>query len=160
MRRLARFADIRQKGGRYPNSVRRGSAGRRDQSVPLRERLRAHSATDGQHQRAAGPVSHSDDADRVCEEVGPNALDGHEFRRRLQGIVRAGDRRQRHRNRVARRGMLGFNHTGHVDELITRYDLDDAARARWHRGLRGRRQAESWRVLCSPSTRIRSSGTI
>lgn len=26
--------------------------------------------------------------------------------------------------RVARRGMLGYDHTGHVDELTTRYDLD------------------------------------
>ena len=26
--------------------------------------------------------------------------------------------------RVAQRGMLGFDHQGHVDELTTRYDLD------------------------------------
>ncbi len=42
------------------------------------------------------PVSDSDDAEGICGEVGPAALDGDELRGWLEGELRAGGRRERH----------------------------------------------------------------
>ena len=46
---------------------------------------------------SAGPVSQPDDAEGVRGEVGAEPDDGHEFRRRFEGVVRADDRRERDR---------------------------------------------------------------
>ena len=62
---------------------------------------------------------------RVCREVGPEAGDGHRVRRRLEGELRAGDRRQCHRtDRGQARHARATTIPAHVDALTTRYDLD------------------------------------
>ena len=51
-----------------------------------------------QHQGPAGPLPHPDDPGRLRREVGPEARHGDELRRRHQGLLRAGGRRERHRH--------------------------------------------------------------
>ena len=57
--------------------------------------------------------------------MGAEPHDGHQLRRRLEGLVRAVDRRQRLRAEGAQAGHVARrDHHGHVDELTTMYDLD------------------------------------
>ncbi len=93
--------------------LRRRPAGGRDQPVPLREGPRAHPPGHGQHQGAAGPLPQPDDAEGLRREVGAEPDDGHQLRRRLEGLVRAGDRRQRDRDEGAEaRACSGATTTG------------------------------------------------
>ena len=77
-----------------------------------------------QHQGPPGPLPQSHHPGGLREALGPERPHGHLLRRRHQGLLRAGDRRQCHRHAVAKRGMTGIDHTGHVDELTTAYDVD------------------------------------
>ncbi len=54
---------------------------------------------------------------------------------------------------VPKRGMNGWDHEGHVDELTDRYDVDRAARAGRHRRLRGEVEAGPGRVRAGHARR-------
>ena len=51
-----------------------------------------------QHQGPAGPLPHADDPGGLRREMGPEAGDGDELRRRHQGLLRAGGGGERHRH--------------------------------------------------------------
>ena len=90
-----------------------------------------HPALVRQRQGPAGPVSQSRPRRRASPRTGARTPDGDVLRRRHQDLVRAGDRRQRHRHARRRaRHARPRSTPDHIDELTELYDVDDAATAR------------------------------
>ena len=80
---------------RHPVRVRRRRAGRADEPLPLGQGPRARASRDRQRQGPSGSVPEPDDAAGLRRAVGPVGVDGDVVRRRLEDLVRAGDRRER-----------------------------------------------------------------
>ena len=128
---------------RHPVGVRRRRARRSDEPLSLGQGPRARASRDGQREGPSGPVPEPDHAAGLRRAVGPVAVDGHVVRRRLEDLVRAVDRRERHRVHGARardvtRARVPRGRDG--DRLAVR--RRPAPRARRRRRLRRRHAAD------------------
>ena len=86
--------------------------------LPLRQGARPAPLVVGNIKGLQDPYRTPTTQKGFAEQLGPEPVHGHQLRRRHQGLVRAGDRRQRDRHDRGRSAACSAaTTTGHVDEL-------------------------------------------